>query len=251
MQRRIDHSDSYSAQHRPDPQMNPSAQSVVDTFNTWYFKREQPADRTLLLQSIARAIQHSQPVSFVLYWGKGERNAISLPDVQCLDYLQELTSRIASVYSAGACLTLIFTDTHAALNGFPVSGTARYFSDMRTEAERRNLSTSLLSEVVSKAPSENCHHDNDDIPPELLATLTASAQKWYGGELGAREGAIAYYRQNMIEKRAVQDVFPHSVFITFNGRTQRLLFPNNLPIFYMYSLRRGIAVKPWFMPSPE
>jgi hypothetical protein len=24
-----------------------------------------------------------------------------------------------------------------------------------------------------------------------------------------------------------------------------------MPIFYMYSLRRGMAVKPWFLPSPQ
>ena len=39
-----------------------------------------------------------------------------------------------------------------------------------------------------------------------------------------------------------------SIFITFNGSEFRCLFPERLPIFYMYSLRRGVSVKPWFLP---
>jgi hypothetical protein len=43
--------------------------------------------------------------------------------------------------------------------------------------------------------------------------------------------------------------FPHSIFITFNGSRLRALFPEHLPIFYMYSLRRGFSAKPWFVAS--
>jgi hypothetical protein len=52
-----------------------------------------------------------------------------------------------------------------------------------------------------------------------------------------------------VEKRAVEIAFPHSIFITFNGSRLRALFPKHLPIFYMYSLRRGVSVKPWFLPA--
>jgi L-tyrosine isonitrile synthase len=58
-----------------------------------------------------------------------------------------------------------------------------------------------------------------------------------------------YYQINMVEKRAVEMAFPHSIFITFNGSRLRVLFPKRLPIFYMYSLRRGFSVKPWFVVS--
>ena len=43
--------------------------------------------------------------------------------------------------------------------------------------------------------------------------------------------------------------FPNAVFITFNGSEFRCLFPDRMPIFYMYSLKRGVAVKPWFLPD--
>jgi hypothetical protein len=57
---------------------------------------------------------------------------------------------------------------------------------------------------------------------------------------------------NMIEKQAVEAAFPEAIFVTFNGSGLRTLFPDRMPIFYMYSIRRGVAVKPWFMPAePE
>jgi L-tyrosine isonitrile synthase len=38
--------------------------------------------------------------------------------------------------------------------------------------------------------------------------------------------------------------------ITFNTSALRALLPLHLPVFYMYSMRRGLSVKPWFV-SPE
>jgi hypothetical protein len=88
-----------------------------------------------------------------------------------------------------------------------------------------------------------------NIPEELAPRLAASAQKWYRGGGTAEHGAIAYYRMNMLEKRAVELGFPRAIFITFNGTDFRSLLPARLPIFYMYSPRRGYRIKPWFLPE--
>jgi hypothetical protein len=47
----------------------------------------------------------------------------------------------------------------------------------------------------------------------------------------------------------VEISYPRSVFITFNGSEVRDLFPDSLPVFYMYSLKRGFSVKPWFIDA--
>ena len=70
----------------------------------------------------------------------------------------------------------------------------------------------------------------------------------YRGDGSPKQGAIGYYHMNMIERRAVQLAFPSSIFLTFNGIEYRRLFPELMPIFYMYSLKRGTAEKPWFLP---
>jgi hypothetical protein len=88
---------------------------------------------------------------------------------------------------------------------------------------------------------------DDSVPDhDILEQLAAAAAKWYFGDETPERAALAYYRMNMVEKRAVEIAFPRSIFITFNGSRLRVLFPKRLPIFYMYSLRRGVSVKPWF-----
>ena len=60
---------------------------VLQAFNTWAFKREQPCDPDFLLRTVACSVERGEPVPFVLYWGKGPRRAIGAPDLTCLDYL--------------------------------------------------------------------------------------------------------------------------------------------------------------------
>ena len=74
--------------------------------------------------------------------------------------------------------------------------------------------------------------------------------RWYRGEGSPEEGARRYYDMNMVEKQVIELFFPSSIFATFNGREHRDLFPDKLPIFFMYSLKRGTSVKPWFLPEP-
>ena len=95
-------------------------------FNTWAFKREHPSDPQLILRVIAEAVAHDQPVPFVAYWGKGPRCSVDEHDLKCLDYLVAFTSRVSAVYAPGASMKLIFTDTHARLNGYTDLGIRTY-----------------------------------------------------------------------------------------------------------------------------
>jgi len=224
------------------------AENVLRSFNTWHFKREQPSDPRLMLGIIAEAVAADLPVPFVTYWGKGPRCTRAEPDIQCLDFLDELAARVRAVYRPGAALTLIFTDTHAQLNGHAPATIGRYMADVEASARERGFDGCRLSGLVRAAGPMPL--DDDEAPPDdLLARLCASAEKWYRGEERPEQGARAYYRMNMVERRAVELAFPRSIFVTFNGSDLRGLFPKRLPIFYMYSLRRGFGVKPWFLPA--
>jgi hypothetical protein len=110
-----------------------------------------------------------------------------------------------------------------------------------------------LSQLLrAAAPAELQAGLNEEVlSDELLDQLTASAAKWYHGAGGARIGAEKYYRMNLVEKRAVQAAFPRTIFATFNSSKFRSLFPDRLPIFYMYSIKRGFSVKPWFLSDSE
>jgi L-tyrosine isonitrile synthase len=222
---------------------------VVRSFNTWAFKREQPADPQLMERTVADAVSRGEPVSFVLYWGKGPRAHVAEPEITCLDFLGSLAKRVGEVYAAGATIELIFTDTHAGLNGHAPQTIQQYFAEVRAQAGERGFSTRLLSELTSAAQASAAPLDDEPAPEKVLQHLSTSAGKWYRGAGTARDGALKYYQMNMIEKRAVEFAYPHSIFVTFNGSDLRCLFPDRLPVFYMYSLRRGFSVKPWFLPA--
>jgi L-tyrosine isonitrile synthase len=226
------------------------AKAVLRSFNTWSFKREQPSDPALLLRVVAEAVAAHEAVPFVLYWGKGPRHQARAPEIECLDYLGALTARIKAAYAPGAALRLILTDTHAALNGHAAENMARYFGEVEVLAGERGMTACRLSELVAAAGQDVVNEAAADCAsPETLASLAVSAAKWYRGAASPEQAALDYYRMNMVERRVVERSFPRSVFITFNGGKLRSLFPENLPIFYMYSLRRGLAVKPWFLPA--
>jgi hypothetical protein len=227
-----------------------SAEKILRSFNTWAFKREQPSDLQLMLRVIAAAVAGQAPIPFVLYWGKGPRHEAALPEAQCLDFLATLASRVKSVYAPGAAIKLLLTDTHAELNGHRRQDIERYFDDIKSAAKQRGFDTCWLGQLVKAAGNVGIAAPLEEaVTAEMLSSLIVSAHKWYHGAGTPQEGALTYLRMNLIEQRVVERAFPESIFITFNGSDLRSLFPTQLPIFYMYSLRRGMSVKPWFLPA--
>lgn len=228
------------------------AAEVLRSFNTWAFKREQPSDPNLMLQVIAAAIERQEPVPFVLYWGKGPKEKAGPPENQCLDFLAGLASRVKGVYEHGAALRLVLTDTHAELNGHSRQRIEQYFEEITWLAEQRDISTCWMGDLIKAAGNLATAAPLEDIVPEdALSKLTASATKWYQGQGTPQQGALTYLRMNLIEQRVIERAFPETIFVTFNGSELRFLFPKQMPIFYMYSLRRGSSVKPWFISPDE
>lgn len=223
-----------------------SAEKILKSFNTWSFKREQPSDTELMLRFISNALEKRRPIPFVLYWGKGLRSHIVDAERLCLAFLDRMSQRIAAVYSPGAKIHLLFTDTHAALNGHDQSSIDAYFSEVEQAMPSPTFVSSRLSDVVAKF-TYDIPTETHAISDKLLAKLEKSAQKWYKNESHYRKGAEEYYWQNMIERKAVEQEFSSYIFLTFNGSDMRELFPSALPIFYMYSIRKGTSSKPWFM----
>jgi len=225
-------------------------QKIIQSFNTWAFKREQPCRPQLLASVVAQAVAQRKPVDFVLYWGKGPRSTIAEPERQCLGYLASLRSRVSGVYAPGVAINLVLTDTHATLNGHSPESIAAYFADVQQEAGKWGFQCHRLGKLTELAPSF-MEAANDAVAPETLQPLVESAARWYRGEGTPLDGALKYYRMNMVEKRVIAEAFPRAVFVTFNGSDQRALFPDTLPIFYMYSTKRGTAVKPWFQAAGD
>ena len=225
-----------------------TAEEIIRSFNTWAFKREQPSDGKLLQRSIAEAVALRHPVTFVLYWGKGPRRFVSQPEIQCLDYLAALQERIKSTYAPGAKIILLLTDTHARLNGYSQTDIDAYFSSVGAATKAYEYQCRRLSDVCLAGQHDTGLEVSSPPDPELLERLTRSASKWYRGGDAPEDAAVRYYAMNMVERQAVEHCYPEAVFVTFNSSLFRALFPHQLPIFYMYSIKKGVAEKPWFIP---
>jgi hypothetical protein len=224
-----------------------TAERILQSFNTWAFKREQPSDPKLMLAFIVHALETHEPIRFVLYWGKGPRHALASPDVQCLDYLAMLARRVREIYPRGASINLLFTDTHAELNGYQAEEIEQYFNAVEESAAERGFRCFRLGRLGTAVGHTAGSTPCDVVATETLRRLSRCAEKWYKGDGTAEGGALKYFEMNMREKRAVEQAFPHSIFVTFNSSENRILFPDRLPVFYMYSLKKGTAVKPWFL----
>ena len=225
-----------------------AADEIIRSFNTWAFKREQPSDVKLLHQSITEAVALRHPVTFVLYWGKGPRRFVSQPEMQCLDYLAALQERIKSTYAPGAKIILLLTDTHARLNGYSQVDIDTYFLSVGSAIKAYEYECRRLSDVCLARRHNTGLHVSSPPDPELLERLTRSASKWYRGRDAPEDAAVRYHAMNMVERQAVEQCYPEAVFVTFNSSLFRALFPRQLPIFYMYSIKKGVAEKPWFIP---
>ena len=229
----------------------PVAEMVLRSFNTWAFKREQPSDLQLMLGyfiggrrgargDTIRSLLGQRPATCSGHWLTSSASISLLP----------LLARVRGVYAPGAAITLILTDTHAELNGYCRQDIDRYFDEIKAAAKQRDFETCSLGQLVKAAGNLATAAPLDEtVSAKMLSILTTSAAKWYRGAGAPEEGALTYLRMNLIEQRVVERAFPGSIFITFNGSDLRKLFPRQLPIFYMYSLRRGVSVKPWFMTS--
>lgn len=221
---------------------------VLKTFNTWSYKREQPSDLELLKQVVKHSIDHNVAIPFVLYWGKGSRSECAAPERECFAYLASLARRVADVYQPGVMFHVVYTDTHARLNQHDERSIESYYISVVAAARTIPSTCHRLSLLVSSySPGSKAI----ELPAsDVIDRLERCAAKWYNGEGAAIDGATRYFEANMIEKQAIQSCFPDTVFLTFNGSEFRQLFPDDMPIFSMYSVRKGVAVKPWFMPSP-
>jgi len=224
-------------------------EQILRAFSTRAFKREKPDKPELMLRLIAEAHARQAPISFVQYWGKGLRPTLAAPEFTSLDFLDSMMSRVVEIYEPGADFTLVFTDTHAALNGHPQASIHSYFQDLVLATRGRRFKTCLLSNLVDAIGLRPDEMPERQVPPpDLMAELRTSAAKWFKGEGSADKGAISYFQANMLERKVMERAFPRSIFVTFNGSRLKCLFPDGLPIFYMFSLRHGISDKPWFLP---
>lgn len=220
--------------------LNSKAEKILATFNTWQFKREQPQNAQSLLAAINKAMDNDQPIPFVLYWGKGEKNLPDTREEKALDQLKKISEHIRTIYPKGAHFTLIFTDTHAEHNGYSLDEIESYYKYIEKLCQPHRFDFIYMSKVCPLQPVNAKGH----IPKSVLRILTDSSQKHYK-KSDYQKGAREYFQINQTEKQKIAECFADCIFLTYSGSDLNILFPD-LPIFYAYSTCKGCSEKPWF-----
>ena len=224
------------------------AEKILKVFNVRKFKREKSHTEESLIKSISECVKEKEPIKFVMYWGKGDRNAVATPDLKAIKSLLDFCETTKKEYEHGFELTLIFSDTHAAINGYDPGGVKAYFDSVKSEVAKYGVKAIHLSDLVKydevKLLSQS---DSLEIETNLFRLLKESSQKHCRNFKSDYEiGAKVYYLQNQLEKQEVEKRFKDYIFLTYNGSELNEILPMKLPIFYMYPIKRGSSDKPWF-----
>lgn len=223
------------------------AKKLFGSMNTWKFKREQPEKPEKIIENILLSIKAQKPIKFVMYWGKGEKDLAGDAEINAIQFLNEMSAAISINYLPGVNITLIFTDTHAELNGYTKDKIKKYFDSVIKLVKKYNIVTLYLSDLAKY--DENMLSQkvkNLEINSKLLDILKNSSKKHYKKISDHDFGAKLYFLQNQIEKKEVEKKFADSIFLTYNGSDLDGILPAKLPIFYMFSTGKGTSIKPWF-----
>ena len=229
---------------------------IIQSFCTRKHKREQPDNLWLLGQFLQNKIHQQKPIEFVMYRGIGERTTISNNEITWIKHLTSMLDRVRSVYDSWTIIHIVFTDTHGMMNNYSHEHIYWYYESLKNYiASQTWYTTQKLSSLREKSPTPNdktIPKKEESISSELLQELIRWAKRHYqtqhisDTEVNRESIARNYYSINQYEKRIIENYFSESIFLTYNNSNHRSLFPDSLPIFYMYSLKKWYAEKPRF-----
>ena len=135
-----------------------------------------------------------------------------------------------------------YTDTHIQLNEYDGQASKIYFDSLSEAISSHGFDIVRMSNLLpDNRPMESVLAKGG-----LLKELTKSASRRYQGEKNITDVAQAYYQQNLVEREIIQENFPDAIFLTYNGSKMNPIFPKKMPIFHMYSTKKGDSEKPWF-----
>jgi hypothetical protein len=222
-----------------------------------------------------RLIQSKKIIRFVKYWGASDKKYADKFDYEALFHLFGFLRIVEKQYKIEVHLTLIFTDTHAMLNGYIPENYKNYNREIGKILNDFNYSHVLMSEVLTPfAKSHNLKDTNEliksviqqsknsNIPQaikndESFEVLKKSASKhalrfkdkskYKEFHLESEEqAAYSYILLNRIERQYVEKNFFQSVFLTYTSDIEKELIAPDLPTLQIYSIHKGLRCRPWF-----
>ena len=241
-----------------------------------FFSDRKGAERTITLNTLTNHIANSNKglVDFVMLWGASNKTASTQSDAESLLYLFHFLKRVEDIYQVKTNLTLIFTDTHAYLNGYSDSNYSRYIKDISYHIKKHSFKW-VLSSLMCKDKIMASGYDTypgfiDNIianSMELFNTINldeknlGAVENFYKyalrhcNRIGKHESGLAFKNAEaaakaylyfaFFEKAVITKAFEGAAFITYMSREEEFALPD-LPIIRLFSMKSGLRTRPWF-----
>lgn len=206
------------------------------------YKREKPLNSILLKKVISENIYKNKPLNFVMYWGKWYRNSFSDVESIVFERLYKYFSYITKYYTPWINLSIIYADSHAKLNWFDNYSIDSYKNSLKNFELKFWFKLFSMSELY-----KDIIDDNFILNEAFIEELVKKTKKHYLWEEDYYLVAKKYYLMNLKEKKNIEERFNDSIFLTYNWSDMNEILPTKLPIVYIYSLKRWISNKPWFI----
>jgi len=229
-----------------------AAAAALDAIDTRKWLRYH-AERDQVLPAIHHALVHGEPVRFVKYWGASDKAQPDELDRCALERVDELLREIDQHLFYGIELTLLFTDMHYRINGFPPEVTDGYTRGIAEMAHGFGFATVPGSDIWNSAGLTLEQVECAAGTPEALVEWQALPfrdelvmQAGRHGQNGKAERlARLYYFANKLEREVFARRFERHIFLTYNRDSQDDLLPA-LPKLYIHSYKSKTSEKPWF-----
>jgi len=219
--------------------------------------------------------KNSDAIHFVKYWGASNKSALDNYDYDALLNLFGFVRVVEKEYKMNVQLTLVFTDTHALLNGYSRDGYREYYKQLRSILNKFNYIHIFMSDIIKPYLRLQGMEDTSKLitflinrskKDEMLATLkrTDSFQllKRSASKHSCRyfesqrygdwsfdtpdQSAYAYILLNQIEAAYIGTKFLQNIFLTYMSESETELIAPHLPSVQLFSYRSGIRSRPWF-----
>ena len=208
------------------------------------YNRYRVQDRGQVHATVAEAMEAAKPITLVGYWGVPTDTGSRMDQKAgkaALQRIEDIAGKVRESYSPGARVTLIISDTHAALNGALEGWSEDYIRGIEALARTyQDIATVRMSALLAggtcSPPEAGFAKD-----PVLKATLLEGARRHYHGQ--PEEGARRYFETRIAEASVIERKFAGSLFFTYNPPCYSELFPK-LPTLFLYAGAEG-SKPPW------
>jgi hypothetical protein len=201
-----------------------------------------------LCELVSRAAQATPPELRALYiWGAHEKEVPDQADQDTLSHLRSLLLRMESVLGLTVSLQVVIADVHGTLNQVSPERSGRYAAAISNHMRERGWHVQWMSDLWRDAEITLERVEEVavglDVASDAPRLLRFSGRHFRGSS--ADEGARRYLAARLLERPVLSRHFRDHIYLTPVEPSLDFVQPE-LPIFHVWTRKKGCSAKPWF-----